>query len=72
MTPRTQREIAIDLLTRLFRTETRISLDDVREAAEAEGVSFRTLSRAASAMGTFKTIHNGQRPAIWEKKEEEE
>jgi hypothetical protein len=62
----TKRELARQLLERLFANRQRVTIAEAVEAGATQDVSRRTLRRAATEMGV-REIHNGNRPGIWEK-----
>ena len=62
----TKREIALVILGDLFRTQSRVSIEEAEKLASARGVSGRTMRRAAHDLGV-STITNGPNSGYWER-----
>lgn len=64
--PRTQREIATAILESAFANAKRIEISELEAEAKAQGVSRRTLNRAARTL-SLRVILNGRYSGFWER-----
>lgn len=65
MTTLTKREIAENILREAFKDTARQPIAEIVARGQRQGVSRRTLTRAAADLG-IREVHNGPYPAFWE------
>ena len=62
---KTQLEIAKCVVAGAFQNQKRNRIADVVALGKLQGVSLRSVQRAAAALGVVE-VHNGRLPAFWE------